>query len=184
MCVGYPKIRPLLFYFTAKYVHFVLEHFLRHTSIKSRMCLRHNNNQHIHHVCHQNMGDMSESWFDALCTDGNMYIQQGWAGAKLKPLIVLTWSHSPLQCLPQFTLHFCQCVEKAGWGQAVTHAHTSNHCHQSKRKRWKASEFRRRNSTVESALQIIFIFKCPKYQADSRTKAGVSPSIFSSHIKH
>ncbi len=35
--------------------------------------------------------------------------------------VVLTQSHSPLQCLPQFTLHFCQCVEKAGWGQAVTH---------------------------------------------------------------
>ena len=37
-------------------------------------------------------------------------------------------------------------------------AHTSNHCHQSKRERWKASEFRKRNSTVESALQVSFIF--------------------------
>lgn len=46
----------------------------------------------------------------------------------------------------------------------ILYAHTSNHCHQSKKRR-KASKFRRRDSTVESVLQIIFIFTCPKFQA-------------------
>lgn len=79
------------------------------------------------------------------------------------PLAVPPTIHSPF-------LSMCG----KGWlrPSSDSYAHPSNHCHQSKRKRWKASEFRKRNSAVGSALQIIYSLVCDEFQAHFRTKAA------------
>lgn len=85
------------------------------------MCLRHSNDQHIRHACHQIRGtafcDLIYSCAE-ICTAGVSWRQ-------IKAVDRANPEPPPpppsLQSLPQFTLHFCQCVEKAGWGQAVTH---------------------------------------------------------------
>ena len=70
----------------------------------------------MHHVCHQIIGDVSlrlkaDSMHFALteiCAAGASWRQIKAADRSLTP------SHSPSQSLPLLTLHFYQCVEKAG----------------------------------------------------------------------
>lgn len=135
------------------------------------MCLRHNSNQHIHHVCYQNMGD------SLLCLKADLMhfapMEIHTVGVSWRQIKAVDRSNPepfPLAVPPTIHSPFLSMCGK-GWlrPSSDSYAHTSNHCHQSKRKRWKVSEFRKRNSTVESGLQIIFIFACAK--SHFRTKA-------------
>lgn len=129
------------------------------------MCLRLCSNQHIYYVCYQNMGD------SFLCLKADLMhfelMEIRTVGVSWRQIKAVDRSNPeppPLPAVPP-TVHspFLSMCGR-GWLRPSndSYAHASNHCHQSERKRWKASEFRKRNSTVESAQEINFIFVCSK----------------------
>lgn len=143
MCVGYiQKYALSLFSHVRGKCMQTFVHFFTRACFNGKVtvCSRHNNNQHIYHVGYQNMGDSFLCRKADLMHFALMEIRTvGVSWRQIKAADRSNPEPSPLAVPPTIHSPFLSMCGK-GWlrPSSDSYAHTSNHCHQCKRERWKA----------------------------------------------